>query len=125
SIGKGLGIRFLKHIERTSCLFFIIDGEDFQYEKQLEILLNEISDYDPQQVNKPFLVSISKIDLPVVKDKVNDFLKNLPINIKLKNNTNFLVENIIPFSSFSKEGLDELLKNISKLIDDSKLENIR
>lgn len=120
SIGKGLGIRFLKHIERTSCLLFIIDGEDFQYEKQLEILLNEISEFDSFQINKPFLISISKIDIPTVKDKVNDFLKNLPINFKLKNGTNFLVESIIPFSSFSKEGLDELLKSLSKMIDTTK-----
>ncbi len=60
--GKGLGIQFLRHIERNNLLLFVISSQaDIQYE--YEALLNELKEYRKDLLEKPRLVAISKMDL--------------------------------------------------------------
>lgn len=61
--GKGLGHRFLRHIERNSILLFLIPADSESHYKEFEILKNELEKYNPELLDKEFIVSISKCDL--------------------------------------------------------------
>ncbi|MBU2526339.1 MAG: GTPase ObgE [Bacteroidetes bacterium] len=61
--GKGLGHRFLRHIERNAVLLFLIPADEKDYAKAYEILLDELKRYNPELLVKPRLVAISKSDL--------------------------------------------------------------
>ena len=61
--GKGLGIRFLRHIERNSLLLFMIPADSKDIRKEYEILLNELKKYNPELLDKKRLLAISKSDL--------------------------------------------------------------
>jgi GTPase len=61
--GKGLGIRFLKHIERNSLLLFMVPADAKSIEGEYEILLNEIKKYNPELLDKKRLLAITKTDL--------------------------------------------------------------
>jgi GTPase len=61
--GKGLGIRFLKHIERNSLLLFMIPADANDIKKEFEILLNELRKYNPELLDKKRLLAITKSDL--------------------------------------------------------------
>jgi GTPase len=63
SEGKGLGIRFLKHIERNSLLLFLIPADAKDIRKEFDILLNELRQYNPELLDKKRLLAISKSDL--------------------------------------------------------------
>jgi len=63
SEGKGLGIRFLRHIERNSMLLFMVSSEFVEIRKQYEILLNELQQYSPELLHKQRILVISKADL--------------------------------------------------------------
>ncbi len=61
--GKGLGIRFLRHIERNSVLLFLIPADTNDIKKEFEILLNELRKYNPELLDKKRLLAITKSDL--------------------------------------------------------------
>lgn len=61
--GKGLGIRFLRHIERNSLLLFLIPADSNDINKEYEILLNELHQYNPELLDKKRLLAISKSDM--------------------------------------------------------------
>ncbi|MDX2062303.1 MAG: GTPase ObgE, partial [Bacteroidia bacterium] len=61
--GKGLGIRFLRHIERNSLLLFLIPADANDIAKEYEILLNELRQYNPELLDKKRLLAITKSDL--------------------------------------------------------------
>jgi GTP-binding protein len=61
--GKGLGIRFLRHIERNSLLLFLIPADAKDIAKEYEILLNELKKYNPELLDKKRLLAISKSDM--------------------------------------------------------------
>ncbi|WP_439475115.1 GTPase ObgE [Algoriphagus formosus] len=61
--GKGLGIRFLRHIERNSILLFVIPADADQIKKEYQILLGELEKYNPELLDKKRLLAISKSDL--------------------------------------------------------------
>lgn len=63
SDGKGLGHRFLRHIERNSILLYLISADANDIKKEFEILRNELIQYNPELVDKEYLVAISKSDL--------------------------------------------------------------
>ena len=63
SEGKGLGHRFLRHIERNSILLYLIPADTEDIRKEYEVLRNELVIYNPELVDKDFLVAISKSDL--------------------------------------------------------------
>lgn len=61
--GKGLGIRFLRHIERNPILLFVIPADADQIKKEYQILLGELEKYNPELLDKKRLLAISKSDL--------------------------------------------------------------
>jgi GTP-binding protein len=63
SEGKGLGLRFLKHIERNSILLFLIPADEPDYEAALNVLFDELEAHNPDLLAKPRLIAVSKADL--------------------------------------------------------------
>ena len=63
SEGKGLGLRFLRHIERNAVLLFMVPADADDIAKEYEILLNEVSRFNPQLIDKPRVLAISKSDM--------------------------------------------------------------
>ncbi|WP_294079684.1 GTPase ObgE [Proteiniphilum sp. UBA5384] len=63
SEGRGLGLRFLRHIERNSLLLFVIPADADDIEKEYNILLNELTQYNPELLHKTHLLAISKADM--------------------------------------------------------------
>jgi GTP-binding protein len=63
SRGKGLGHRFLRHIERNSVLLFLIPADSNDHKKEFEILVNELEQYNPELLHKQFIIAVSKSDL--------------------------------------------------------------
>src|SRR3954467_8603023 len=61
--GKGLGVRFLRHIERNSCLLFLIPSDSEDIKKEYKVLEKELKLYNRELVNKPRIIGISKSDL--------------------------------------------------------------
>ncbi len=75
--GKGLGIRFLRHIERNSILLFLIPADCDDIKKEYEILLNELNLYNPELLDKTRMLAISKSDL-LDDELIAELKKNLP-----------------------------------------------
>ena len=63
SEGKGLGIRFLRHIERNSLLLFLVPADSRDIKDEYNILLNELQEYNPELLDKKRLLAISKSDM--------------------------------------------------------------
>jgi len=61
--GKGLGVRFLRHIERNSVLLFMIPADSKDIKKEYKILLNELKQFNPELLNKGRMLAITKSDL--------------------------------------------------------------
>ena len=61
--GRGLGIRFLRHIERNSMLLFLIPADSKNINEEYRILLNELKEYNPELLDKKRLIVISKCDM--------------------------------------------------------------
>ncbi len=81
SQGKGIGIRFLRHIERNSVLLFLVPADTSRSIKQeYQILLNELEEYNPELMHKPRLLAISKSDLldEELQDEIKRELPEIP-----------------------------------------------
>jgi GTP-binding protein len=61
--GKGLGFRFLRHIERNPVLLFVIPADSNGHREEFEILKNELREYNPELLDKKFVIAISKSDM--------------------------------------------------------------
>ncbi|MBR6827314.1 MAG: GTPase ObgE [Prevotella sp.] len=61
--GKGLGLRFLRHIERNSLLLFMVPGDTDNIRREYEILLNELRQFNPELLDKHRVLAITKCDL--------------------------------------------------------------
>ncbi len=61
--GKGLGHRFLRHIERNSILLFLIPADSTDHSEEFKILKNELEQYNPEMLQKDFVIAISKADM--------------------------------------------------------------
>lgn len=61
--GKGLGHRFLRHIERNPVLLFLIPADADNHKKEFEILVNELEKYNPELLHKQFVIAVSKSDM--------------------------------------------------------------
>lgn len=78
--GKGLGFRFLRHIERNSILLFIIPADSSGHRAEFEILKNELKEYNPELLDKKFVIAISKSDM--LDEELKDAIKKeLPVDI--------------------------------------------
>ena len=78
--GKGLGHRFLRHIERNACLLFLIPADCDDHRKEFEILKNELKEFNPEMLYKDFVIAISKSDM--LDDELKAAIsKQMPENI--------------------------------------------
>ena len=78
--GKGLGIRFLRHIERNSILLFMIPADSEDLKKEYQILLNELTLYNPELLDKERLLAVTKCDM-VDKETLQKLEAQLPDGI--------------------------------------------
>ncbi len=78
--GKGLGIRFLRHIERNSVLLFMIPADANDIHQEYDILLGELRKYNPELLDKQRLLAISKCDMLDV-ELIDEMKKELPTGI--------------------------------------------
>ena len=94
--GKGLGLRFLRHIERNSTLLFMVPADSDDIAKEYEILLGELQKYNPELLDKDRILAISKSDM--LDDELKEEIsKELPADLP----TLFI-------SSVAQQGLTEL-----------------
>lgn len=98
--GKGLGLRFLRHIERNSTLLFLIPADADDIKQEYQILLNELKKYNPELLDKERILGISKCDM-LDEELTNEIKKTLPKEI----------EHIF-FSSIAEKGLSKLKDKI-------------
>jgi GTP-binding protein len=78
--GKGLGHRFLRHIERNAILLFMIPADSDDHKKEFDILRNELEQYNPEMLQKDFIIAISKSDM--LDDELKEAIaKELPKNV--------------------------------------------
>ena len=102
--GKGLGHRFLRHIERNAVLLFMIPADTDDILEEYQILLNELGQYNPDLLDKERILAITKSDL--LDDELMIELKDeFPKDVK-----------VVCISSVSQQGLTELKDEIWKLI---------
>ena len=99
--GKGLGIQFLRHIERTRVLVFLIESISEDPKRDYEVLLNELASYDPALAKKPKIVALTKIDL--FEEQALKRLKRISFGKKIP---------VVRISSVSREGLHPLLEEM-------------
>lgn len=78
--GKGLGHRFLRHIERNSVLLFLIPADSANHKKEFDILYHELEQYNPELLHKKMIIAVSKSDM--LDDELKDEIaKELPENV--------------------------------------------
>ncbi|MFQ6032623.1 MAG: GTPase Obg, partial [Candidatus Zixiibacteriota bacterium] len=105
--GKGLGLQFLKHIQRTKLLLYLLDVTSPDIKGDYEALRNEIKLFDPQLVTRPRVVAINKIDL-MPGAKIKDFDDHQ--------------DKICYISALTGQGLKNLLDLIRKELEKQKRE---
>ena len=78
--GKGLGLRFLRHIERNSMLLFMVPADSKDYRKEYNILLHELEEYNPELLDKERFLVISKSDFldEELKTEISRELSDIP-----------------------------------------------
>ncbi|GBU07445.1 GTPase involved in cell partitioning and DNA repair [Bacteroidales bacterium] len=81
SEGKGLGLRFLRHIERNSLLLFMVPADAEDIKKEYEILINELVKYNPELVDKKRVLAITKTDM-LDQELIEELSKDLPQGIE-------------------------------------------
>ncbi len=105
---RGLGLAFLRHIERTSILLYVIDISGFEERdpiRDYEILRNELREYDEKLLEKPFLVALNKIDIEGAEENLKRFRKKFDGNPK----------NLFEISAMEDKGIKPLLTAITDL----------
>jgi GTP-binding protein len=75
--GKGLGLRFLRHIERNSLLLFMIPVDSDDIKKEYNVLLNELKQYNPELLHKERLLAITKSDM-LDDELIGQMKKDIP-----------------------------------------------
>ena len=80
SEGKGLGLRFLRHIERNSLLLFMVPGDTDDIRREYDILLNELAKFNPEMLDKQRVLAITKCDM-LDEELIEMLTPTLPENI--------------------------------------------
>ncbi len=109
SQGKGLGLQFLRHIERTKLLVYLIDPSEEDPKKVFKVLSGELQEYSSRFPEKPFIIVFSKKDV-----WQEDYLK------KFKKKFD---EELTGISSLTGDGLTQLNRTIWKMLEDLEKEN--
>lgn len=104
SEGKGLGLRFLRHIERNPILLFVVSAEKLDVKAEYDILLSELEKYNPDLLDKKRILAISKSDL-LDEELMSEMKKKLPKKVPA-----------VFISASTNSGLQELKDLIWKTI---------
>lgn len=104
--GKGLGLRFLRHIERNSMLLFLVPADSKDHRKEYQILLNELEKYNPELLDKERYLVISKSDF------LDDELRN-EVSAEFKDVPHGFI------SSVTNQGIVELKDKIWQILNHS------
>ena len=105
SEGKGLGLRFLRHIERNAVLLFMVPATSEDIVVEYNILLRELEQYNPELLTKARILAVSKTDVPRLDEEGNE----LPdIRSQLSAISDQIGIPVLPISSLTGEGIDAL-----------------
>ncbi|MBQ7869748.1 MAG: GTPase ObgE [Prevotella sp.] len=96
SEGRGLGLRFLRHIERNSLLLFMVPGDTDDIKREYEVLLNELSNFNPEMLDKHRVLAVTKCDL-LDAELIEMLRETLPEDVP-----------VVFISAVAGMGLDEL-----------------
>jgi GTPase len=110
--GQGMGIKFLKHVERTSLLLHLIDISMPPHTDawaNYEAINKELEFFNPELLSKPQIVALNKIDLPEVKERVKK-------EVALFKKKGIMLH---PFSAVTGAGVKEILNNIIEILSKS------
>jgi GTP-binding protein len=102
---RGLGLEFLRHIERTNLLLFVLDASGIDGREPSDdyrVLREEIAHYNPELLERPYLVVLNKIDTEESKEHVKKFRKEFPLK----------ADQLFEVSALTKEGLERLRKKL-------------
>jgi GTP-binding protein len=102
SSGKGLGIRFLRHIERNSLLLFMVPADSKDIVTEYNVLLNELNLYSPELLDKKRILAVSKSDM-LDSELLTEVKKNLPGDLP-----------VVFISSLTNQGIIELKDQLWK-----------
>ena len=108
SEGKGLGLRFLRHIERNAVLLFMIPADSDDIKKEYQILCHELDTFNPDLVEKPRVLAITKCDM-LDEELIDEMRAELPEGVE----TVFI-------SSVAQQGLTELKDLLWRTINDER-----
>lgn len=103
--GKGLGHRFLRHIERNPVLLMVIPADSANHKQEYDVLMNELQEFNPDLLDKQMLVAISKADMldeELTKEIQQEFPKNVQLHF---------------FSALTHQGLDGLKDKLWTLLN--------
>ncbi len=106
-LGAGLGIQFLKHIERTRVIVHVIDMSGMEGRSPIDDYLTirkELGEYDEKLLKRPEIIVANKMDLPNSEENLSTFKSNLNVEV-------------IPISAITKQNLDTLLYRIADILD--------
>lgn len=104
--GRGLGHRFLRHIERNAALLFLIPADSKDHRKEYEILVSELEQYNPELLHKQFLIAISKSDM-LDEELKNAIAQEMPATVPL-----------VFISSVTNQGLTALKDKLWALLNE-------
>ncbi|MGM9770709.1 MAG: GTPase ObgE [Candidatus Cryptobacteroides sp.] len=105
--GRGIGLRFLRHIERNSVLLFMVSAEEENVSKSYEVLLNELEMYNPELLDKDRVLAVTKCDIIDSKTE-KKIMKTLPADIPC-----------VMISSVTGKGLAELKDELWAALNDT------
>ncbi len=103
--GKGIGMRFLRHIERNSVLLFMVAADEPSVKKGYQVLLKELEEYNPELLVKDRVLAVTKTDLVDEKQR-KKIEKQLPADIPC-----------VFISSVAQTGLEELKEVLWKALN--------
>lgn len=103
--GKGLGLRFLRHIERNSVLLFMVPVDSDDIIREYQILLNELEKFNPELMDKDRMLAITKTDL-VDEDGLMDIKQKIRVDIPL-----------VFISSHTQQGIQDLKDRLWQLLN--------
>ncbi|MYV37204.1 GTPase ObgE [Weissella cibaria] len=118
SQGVGLGIQFLRHVERTRVILHMIDmsgidPEEDPYENFLKIN-NELAEYDPALLERPQIIVPTKMDMPDAEETLATFKEKLAADPNVSDDVE-----IMPISSLTRQGLEPLMQRTADLLDET------
>ena len=118
SQGVGLGIQFLRHVERTRVILHMIDmsgidPEEDPYENYVKIN-NELAEYDPALLERQQIIVPTKMDMPDAEETLAEFKKKLAADPDVPEDVE-----IMPISSLTRQGLEPLMQRTADLLDET------